>query len=148
MTTKKTTASLLLLLTLLLGCSGGYKNDHGKISYVTYDEAVGKTVHPIDADASTFTVLPNANYAKDRSKVFYECEVIETADPQSFKVINDDGYAKDANHVYLKTAIVIGAKPDKFELLKFPYAKDDKTVFCGTVPLHTQSIENFKVVES
>lgn len=54
MTAKKTTASLLLPLILLIGCSGGYKNYHGKISYVAYDEAVVKTVHPIDAEESIF----------------------------------------------------------------------------------------------
>ena len=64
----------------------------------------------------------------------------------TFSVIGEN-YSKDKNHVYFESSIVINADPKTFKILDFPYSRDSKTVFCGTLPLKVSDIESFKVTE-
>ena len=137
-----------LLILIFSSCESGYQKDNGKWIWVSYDEAVGKRISPIDNyDAESFKILENKNYATDRILVFYIGRVIQDADPKSFEVINSRGYSKDENHVYLDDEKIVFANPKTFELLEFPYSKDDNNVFCGTIPMNIQKkeVKEFKV---
>jgi hypothetical protein len=35
-----------------------------------------------------------------------------------------------------------------FELVKFPYSKDKNTIYCGTLPLETDDIDNFEIIST
>lgn len=50
-------ALLGLCITVSAGCSTGYTKSGGTWSYIVLNEAVGREVRKIDADAKTFHVL-------------------------------------------------------------------------------------------
>lgn len=136
------------LLFFLSGClQTGYFKENGKWIYVTYDEGVGRRVQNLNVDNDTFTILKNKKYAKDKNAVFYEGDVIKDASPNTFEVINDRGYSKDTNYVFVDFDKVIGANPQTFVYLGYPYSKDDKDVYCGTLPMFVKNIDEFKVTE-
>ncbi len=132
---------------LLIGCSEGYKKVDGRWAYVSYDEGVGKRVKHLNVDETTFGILRNKDYAKDKDNVFLTYGVIDNADPQSFYVIGN-GYAADKTNVYLDRQTLINANPKSFEQLGFPYSRDSKNVFCGTITLDISDKESFRVIES
>ena len=143
---------LAFLLFFLNGChisnlQAQYLKENGNWIYVTYDEAAGRRVKNLDVDNDSFTVLKNKEYAKDKNTVLYKGRVIKDASPNSFEVINDEGYSKDENNVFVDFDKVIGANPKTFVYLSFPYSKDDKDVYCGTLPIFVKNIEEFKVTE-
>jgi hypothetical protein len=130
----------------LISCSPGYKKTEGKWAYVTYDEGNGKNVKYIDVDESTFKILSDNRYAKDKTKVFFEGDLIKTAESKSFSIISGD-YSADEYQVYLKNYIIIEADPKTFKRLKSFYARDQKHIFSGTVPLRVTDIEHFKITK-
>ncbi len=139
-------AFLIAMLTLL-SCAPGYEKEGEKWVWVSYDEAVGKRITPIDAhDAETFEVLENSEYARDKNSVFFVGQIIKNADPQSFELL-ENGYAKDRDNVFLDTETVIFADPATFVQLEFPYSKDARHVFCGTIPLMLDEgdVQEFRV---
>jgi len=134
----------------LSGCSAGYRKIDGKWSYVTWDEGNGYQTYPLGADEATFEVLENGKYAKDKNKnkVYYQRYPIPEADPATFVLLKGKQYAKDKDHVYLLEYQVINADPNSFKEIAFPYARDKKNVYCGTVPLDVKNIEEFEVIQS
>lgn len=143
---------LVFLLVFLSSCQttffqSGYTKENGNWIYVTHDEGAGRRVENLNVDNKTFTVLKNKKYAKDKNKVFYEGRVIKDASANTFEVINDEGYSKDENYVFIDFDKVIDANPKTFIYLRFPYSKDDKNVYCGTLPMSVKNIEEFKVTE-
>jgi DKNYY family protein len=139
---------LCVILVFLSGCSTGYRKIDGKWSYVTWDEGHGYRTYPLGADEGTFEVLESGKYAKDKHKVYYQRYPISGADPASFVLLNGKQYAKDKDHVYLLEYHVINADPSSFKEIAFPYARDKKNVYCGTVPLDVKNIEEFEVTQS
>jgi hypothetical protein len=137
---------LIFLLLFLSGC-GGYLYENKNWVYVTYDEAVGRRVEKLNVDKDTFVILKNKSYAKDKNKVLFEGRVIEDANPNTFQVINNDGYSKDANYVFVDLEKVVNGNPQTFICLDFPYSKDEKTVYCGTLPMFVKNINEFKVTK-
>lgn len=138
----------IVLILVLVSCHSGYKKENGQWMWVSYDESAGRRVSQIDEhDSESFFVLKNDKYAKDKSSVFYVGNIIQNADPKSFEVINKNGYSKDKQNVFLGEEKVIFANPKTFEILEFPYSKDDKHIFCGTLPLKIEEnmISEFKV---
>ncbi|MCI0662069.1 MAG: DKNYY domain-containing protein [Acidobacteria bacterium] len=133
------------------GCQVGYKKVDGKWSYVTWNEAEGYRTHKIGADDSTFEILGNKKYAKDKNKVYYKGDPILGADPLTFVLLEGGdyaNYAKDKDHVYLLYYPVLNADPNSFSEIKFPYAKDKKSIYCGTLPMSVKNIEEFEVLQS
>lgn len=139
--------TIVFLFLFLSGCSKGYSLEFGSWAYITYDEAAGRRVEFLDIDKNTFSVLDNKNYARDKNKVFYQNEIIIDADPNSFEVINNDGYSKDSNYVFFYSTKIIGANPKTFVYLDYPYSKDDKKVYYGTLPMFVKNINEFKVTK-
>lgn len=138
----------LMLSFCLLSCHTGYKKIDGEWSYVTWDEGHGRRVHDLAVDNSTFSILKNKAYAKDKDHVFYKGKIIPDADPTSYNLLEREFFAKDKNHVFLFYYKLEGANPETFTELKFPYGRDDKRVFCGTIPMNVHNIDAFKVVKS
>lgn len=126
-----------------------YSKEDGKWAYVTFNEAVGRKIIDlgVNVDNDAFTVLKNKNYAKDKYSVFYKGVVVKEADPNTFEIVNDEGYSKDAIHVFIDRCVIIGANPNTFVCLKFPYSKDDKKIYCGSIPMFVDNIEEFKVTQ-
>lgn len=132
----------------IVACESGYKKESGQWVWVTHDESQGKRITYMDSlDNNSFRVLDNENYGADNNQVYYKGRKIAGADPGKFSVINDDGYGKDSHHVFLECDHVVFADPATFEALTFPYAKDNKHVYCGTLPMPIESkeIADFKV---
>lgn len=128
--------TLLLLCTLLSACSTGYQKENGAWVWVDYNEYVGKRVTWIpDADAASFRILDNKNFAVDRQRVYLQGKPIPDADPATFEVLHKMGYARDKNRVFLDCERVLSADPGTFRVLDFPYSRDANRVFCGTLPV-------------
>ncbi|WP_180336319.1 DKNYY domain-containing protein [Pontibacter ramchanderi] len=143
--------TVVLSSTILFACSPKYKIENGQWAYITFDEAAGKRVRNISADINSFQVLKDKRYGKDRNHVFFEGRIIPKADPKSFQIIQSKGYStysKDKTNVFLDDAKVVFANPEKFIPFDWPYAKDDRRVFCGTIPIEIKNIEEFIVTET
>jgi hypothetical protein len=135
---------------LLAACRQGYQQENHEWVWVTYNEAVGRSVAKLDSvDNATFKVLDNKDYGMDKHSVFYLGQKIDKADPQTFAVLGGSGYAKDGQRVFLGWSEVILADPATFEPLEFPYAKDKHQVYCGTLPMPVpqSEIADFKVTQ-
>lgn len=136
--------TILLSILTLTACQTGYKKENDKWVWVSYDESVGKRLTEIEsADFETFKVLSNSNYAIDKNNVYYMTRPIKKANPKTFTIINEVGYTKDDKKVFLDWDEIIFADPETFELLTFPYSKDKKNIYCGTIPLNI-SLDEFK----
>lgn len=138
----------LLLGGLLSACDTGYQKEGGTWVWVTQDESHGRRSQPIAyADAGSFEVLSNRDFAKDQGHAYFQGRLISGADPDSFEVLSERGYSKDRQHVFLDVEKVIFANPATFELLEYPYARDAHYLFCGNLPilLPENEIREFKV---
>lgn len=138
----------ILLFIALVSCDSGYQKENNKWVWVSNDEGVGKRITQIDEhDVESFKVLKNSNYAVDKNSVFFIGRILKDANPKTFEVLNKKGYSKDNKFVFLDDEKVIFANPQQFNLIEFPYSKDDKNVFCGTIPieLRGKEIEEFQV---
>lgn len=137
----------IIFAIILFGCGAYYEKVDGEWSYVTIDEGHGKRIFPLDADEATFEILRDSRYAKDKNYVFFKGDTISKADPLSFSLLDGGFYAKDKTHVFLRANICPNANPKTFQEIEFPYAKDDKTIYCGTIPMFVTDIEDFKVLK-
>lgn len=139
------------MLTFFMSCRTGYQKKNGMWVWVTYDESAGKRLKYMEGcDNSSFRVLADKNYGKDKNTVFYMGRNIKGADPNTFEVIDDRGYSKDAKHVFVDCERVIFADPGSFQVLEFPYARDENHIYCGTLPMniHKNEIVEFKVTNT
>lgn len=131
----------------LAGCNTGYQEVDGQWSYVTWDEGHGTRVKPLDVNPATFQVLKNKDYAKDDEKVFFLGRPIEGAHAPSFETLKGKYFAKDQHQVFLRAYTVINADPNTFSEIKFPYARDANKVYCGTIPMQVDQLDEFKVLK-
>jgi hypothetical protein len=138
---------LFCIVLIFSGCNTGYRKVDGKWSYVTWDEGHGYRTNPLGADDATFKVLDNKEYAKDKNNVYYKGSLLVGADAGAFALLKGGPYAKDKNHVYLLDTTVINADPASFAEIGYPYGKDKKSVYCGTLPMNVNNIEEFEVIQ-
>jgi len=90
-----------------------------------------------DADPLTFTYL-ESNYAKDRSKVFYEGKSFPVRDAASFKML-EYGYAKDTLRGYYLQTEIAESDGMTFVNLDNEYAKDARSVYFSKVQTGKES---------
>ena len=145
--------ALLLLGFLFASCSaGGYQKEGNSWVWVEYNENVGKKVSWIpEADGESFRVLTDKNYAVDHQRVYLKGKLIPEAEPGSFEVLDKMGYARDRNRVFLDCERILFAEPGSFEVLDFPYARDARRVFCGTIPIpgiETGEVASFRATNT
>jgi len=146
MTTKYKTILLILMTVIFTSCNPGYEKVENKWAYVTFDEGSGKRTNFLDIDESTFEILKDNEFAKDKSKVFFQGNQIYHADSRTF-IVTGNGYSKDDFNVFLDCETVVDANPKTFIQLDFPYSRDNNHIYCGTIPLAVNDIENFKVTK-
>lgn len=109
-------------------------------------------VYQLPTKGADLTILSYPLYAKDNDHVYLEGRMIEGADPATFELLGDVSnrpgfrYGKDAKHVFLAWYRINGADPQSFKILRAPYAKDDHTVYCGTVPVDVADVAHFRVI--
>lgn len=143
---------LPLLCIFFAACSPGYQKENGDWVWVDYNENVGKKVTWITGvDNATFRVLKDENYAADRQQVYLKGIPIPGADPATFEVLHRMGYARDKNSAYLDREHVLFADPASFRVLDFPYSRDARQVFWGTLPLPDLSpaeVDAFRVTNT
>lgn len=134
----------------------GYVYENGTWNYVSYDEAVGRRVNPIDVKKDEFILLKYKDFARDNTSVYFKSEKVEGSDPETFQIISGKGryrYAKDNNNIYIYTRDggslykVINADPNSFEILEFPYSKDKNDAYCGNLPLYVDDVSKFEIIE-
>jgi hypothetical protein len=138
---------LACIVLIFSGCNTGYRKVDGKWSYVTWDEGHGYRTNPLGADDATFKVLDNKEYAKDKKTVYYKGDSIGGADSGTFVLLKSGPYGKDKNHVYLLDTVIVNADPNSFIDIEYPYAKDEKSIYCGTLPMNVKNIEEFEVIQ-
>jgi hypothetical protein len=134
----------------------GYVYENGTWNYVSYDEAVGRRVRPINVRTDQFKVLKYNDFARDNNSVYFKDYKVEGSDPNTFQIISGMGryrYAKDKNNVYIYSRDdwslfkIINADPNSFKVLEFPYSKDNNDAYCGSLPLYVDDISNFQVIQ-
>jgi hypothetical protein len=86
------------------------------------------------------------SYQIDGDSVSYEGLRIEGVSASSFHVLENPLYARDRTHVYVKGHVIAGADPESFVCLTGPYGKDASTVYWGVVPMTVQDPDSFEVV--
>ncbi|MCL6604722.1 MAG: DKNYY domain-containing protein [Paenibacillus sp.] len=134
----------------------GFVYDNGTWNYVSYDEAVGRRISPINVKKDEFKVLKYNDFARDNNSVYFKNHKVEGSDPETFKVISTKGryhYAKDKNNVYIYVSNdwsvfkVINADSASFKVLEYPYSKDKNDAYCGSLPLFLDDVSKFEVIE-
>jgi|HubBroStandDraft_5_1064220.scaffolds.fasta_scaffold63570_1 hypothetical protein len=111
----------------------GYRVSNGHVEYGTFDEGNGSQSHVIEgADAATFKVLADGDYAKDSRSAYWKGLRIQDADATSFRSISKY-HAKDSQHVYFSQLLIPGADPATFVELTLQLAKDKTHAYDGWV---------------
>lgn len=126
----------------------GYEVKDGLVYYTDWNEARGtRKVVISDADAETFEVLRDGEYARDRNYVFYHKKKIPGADPESFKPL-EGLYAIDKFKGYYAGDSIIGSSSNEFKILEGGYSSDYKDVYLKTKSLNVCSVQDFKFIEA
>ncbi len=133
---------------LLCGCGTGYVKSGNNWTYVVVNEAVGREVHKINADAATFRVLENPVFACDKNHVYKFGYVVPGLDGATFKFLDGKNYSQDASHIYFEESIISDADPASFEILAYPYSRDAKHVYCGSLRMNVALPKDFRVLSS
>ncbi|WP_165251315.1 DKNYY domain-containing protein [Paludisphaera soli] len=140
-------STLALACAASSGCGTGYTKSGGEWSYVILNESVGREVRKVDADVATFRVLEDPKYARDKNHVYRSGLVLEGFDGGSFEFLPGCNYARDRNHVYYRDSIVVDADRDTFRVLGFPYGRDAKNVYCGSLRMNVERPADFRVLQ-
>lgn len=82
------------------------------------------------ADKDSFEVIAE-HYAKDKKQIYFTREIIMDADSDSFEVLNDY-HSKDKDNIYFKNAPFLDADYDTFEILGDTFSKDKNAVYRAT----------------
>lgn len=111
--------------------------------YVYYATAFGGVLI-VDADLATFTYVGemreshaqvNPSYARDKSRVYRDEEVILGADPDTFQLLTYD-YSRDSQSVFWFIEKISEADPETFEIMNNQYAKDKNSVYREGTAVH------------
>jgi hypothetical protein len=77
---------------------------------------------------------------------YHGWQVVAAADPSTFEVLPEVEFAKDKQRVYVLGYVIPGADPKTFRVIKGPYSRDGSTAYCGNIPMKVQDIDRFEVV--
>ena len=124
----------------------GYLKVKGEWCYISPEAGEDAPPQNLQADSETFIVLTPDEYAKDRDSVFYLGRKINGADPTTFGILDDTNFSRDAEHVYVMGRRIFGADPTSFQPISGMYGRDALSVYCGTVPMDVENINDFEVV--
>ncbi|PUA30622.1 MAG: hypothetical protein B0W54_09165 [Cellvibrio sp. 79] len=134
---------LMASLLFVTGCAtNANKNNYGdyylvKEDGVYWSRFVRLTQKRVDLkvdtiDPSSFSMLSNPWYAKDKTYVYLKAVPIPQADPFTFSLISEN-VGKDNNYVFLKGEVIPNADPGSFQVINDKlidtYAKDKNSYF-------------------
>jgi hypothetical protein len=80
------------------------------------------------------------------TEVTYKGRPVAGADATSFEILSDVDFAKDANSVYVLGYPIDGTDPKSFRVIRSPYSRDNHRVYCGNVPMDGVKLDSFEVV--
>lgn len=151
---------------LLLGAAAASAQSYGRYE-VRKDRVYFNGIEVRTADARWFSDL-GYGYAKDRSHVYLNGQILPYVDPSSFRIDRrygpdssvfpgtDDGYLQGwynegyivaGNAVLYNGFVVTGARASSFRDLGWGYAKDAFTVYYCGQPVSGVSVSSFKVLK-
>jgi hypothetical protein len=129
-----------------MSCSTGYENDGEAVYYQYWNEGSGSHKDKLDADPKTFIVLKNERYAKDKSHVFFDGQLITGADAQTFQLISE-WFAKDKFRGYRDHYPINSSRGLSFTTIdKDWYSTDGCDVFFDTLPLKVCAAKKFRFI--
>ena len=140
-------AFILIVATLLGGCREGYSVQGDKVVFSSMTENGRITVVVAGAHADSFVQLANAEYGKDRRRVYWRGSVIDGAHPDSFECLSDL-YSHDRNRVFWRERAILGADPASFVILngRELWSRDSRDVFFGDQPVGVSDPASFHVL--
>lgn len=142
------TVLLIPAILLLAGCGRtGYFKSDGDWHY-GFRAGSGYETRSLNADLETFRILGNSGYACDRNHVYKYGIVLNGMDGASYELLEGNNYARDRNYIYYRDSIVLNADRNSFRVLEFPYSRDDKNIYCGSLRMNVDNPDDFKVLES
>ncbi len=138
---------ILLCCIAMVGCSAGYQKRRDGWVYVEWNAGVGHQVSPVvGADAASFRILSDPNFAVDARSVYWRNWKLEGADPATFRQLTK-GYWRDRRKVFDGHLEVVGADPDTFRLLPVsPWPVDKNDAYRGYQAVHAEDIQTFEAL--
>jgi hypothetical protein len=85
-------------------------------------------------------------YTVAGSTVRYDEAPLKSAEAASFEVLSEVDYAKDSHRVYVLGHEIAGADPNTFRVIGGPYSEDLSAIYCGNVPMNVSDPNSFEVV--
>ncbi|MDT5009667.1 MAG: hypothetical protein QOH57_1284 [Mycobacterium sp.] len=105
--------------------AAGYHVSGGTVYYL--NAFPGEAFEIGGADAASFQAF-DTTYARDKSRVYFDGNVLPGADAPSFELLKRGGFGKDRNHVY-RNGRSVSDDPAHFELLDGELSKDSSAVY-------------------
>lgn len=140
--------SIFSFLNACTGIGRTYVIENGLVYHrITHEGNYGKLTELPDADAETFEVLEQKEYAKDKKNVYREGKIIEGADPDSFEVLEND-FARDKDQGYFQSKAIPNSIGKDFKVLRWRFSTDGSEVFWELKPLGVTDIENFRFLNT
>ena len=91
--------------------------------------------------------MRESKYEVIGTEVIYEgSHVLATADSATFESLADAEYGKDGHAVYILGHTIPGADPKSFRVIRSPYSRDNRRVYCGNVPMDVADLDSFELV--
>lgn len=136
----------------------GFHVIDGDVVFLDWNAGDGKINRKVaEADPKTFRTfeqpsIARALFAADNNHVFmaelYRVVVIAGADPKTFEVLTSDGsFARDSKNAFYVGVALKDAHPASFQVIKSPFAKDEKRAYVGTIPIPVQDIASWTPLE-
>ena len=155
---KLTLLSILYFLTI--SCQErNYLVKDNKVYMLGWNEGSGNYEKLVDnADAKTFKKLEfNCDcdflFAKDKSHLFIDGELIKNIDPNTFTFVGNYIF-KDKNSAYffgfydnLNNCKIIGVDPNKIELISYPWAKAGDILIHENDTIKLNDLSDFKPID-
>ncbi len=137
-----------IFVSLFIYACKGYEVKDGQVYYKDWNEARGTLERVIsEADAQTFEILGNDEYARDKNYVFYHGQIVSGADPGSFIPI-EGLFAVDKDRAYYSGDSITGSSSQDFKVLGGSYSADYKDVYLKIKPMNVCSVKDFKFIEA
>ena len=97
-------ALFILTIIFVTGCdfrNPGYEKADNKWTYVSYDEGAGKRIISLQVDESTFEIMNDKEYAKDKSKVFFRETKLKVQTVRHLKYLRKDILATNIKFIWI-----------------------------------------------
>jgi hypothetical protein len=152
-------AYVALALSLMTGCSTGYKVERDGVYYEYWNEGSGQNKKKIaNADARTFEELEfdcdcSFKFGRDKNHLYIDGKTMRNIDPATFNFVGNYifrdnkpayffGFYNDINDYAIKDV-----NPNKIKLISYPWSKAGDTLIHGGDNLILDDINSFKPID-